>query len=837
MSNLNTILSNLGVTIAQSVTIPGRLAITLPVPALLHESVKQRLIAAFPDGLYSHQANALTSVLNGQDVCLATSTASGKSLVFMAAATNLALSDSKALAIAVYPARALVQDQLEKWQSFCTPLGVRVGQIDGSVPVAQRASILTDSQVVVMTPDVIHAWLMNHSGENAANLGRLRLVVLDEAHSYNGVFGTNMAYLFRRLSVLSSPFQIIVSTATIGEPEAFIREVTGREVTIYKREDEGSQIPEKRIVLSQIGGQGSFDRLATLLRTLADTYEGRFLAFADSRKVVERLTAAAHRNPNAVNPQIAGQDDADEPEISIPGILMPYRAGYEAADRSEIQSALANGHLRGVVSTSALELGVDIGDIDLVVLLNTPPSVQAFWQRFGRAGRRSRPGECLLLDDTGTIGSGAGGLAGYLGKPPEKNYLYLGNRYVQYTNALSAAREIQEGGGKLETWQTFPELPATFVPMLTNEVTPTQVIPDDLYTLKQRGENGPHHEFPLRGGMEANYQVKRSPDDMDLGTLSMAQLVREAYPGAIYYYRANAYRIRETRPKERVLRATREKFGTTKPTSLITVFPNFSAGGKRWTSPDGFMQECDVQVAERVTGFTEIRGTASTPNVYGMGSPWAQRPVQRFLKTTGVIWCFGNTGVIAEASTRYLVDAFCLTEGIHARDIGFGRFSSNVSPQGPGDCKGLCIYDDVAGGLRLTERLADHFGEIVETAILLANNEGDINAASALRDLATKAGELSPAHVVAPTAESPLGDGWITVIAPGETAVLQSPVEAVEVVILRYVPAPSGLKYRLRHSKETVEWTVDAASVSPINGQTKLIRYNTETGEEESIAS
>lgn len=836
MSSLNTILNDLGISSVETVQLSSRPAVTLPVPAGLHADVRQRLETMFPDGIYSHQAKALQSFLDGHDICLATSTASGKSLVFTAAACHRALSESRALVIAVYPARALVQDQHEKWQTFCDPLGIRVGQIDGSVPVARRLAILKESQVVVMTPDVIHAWLMNHAGDTASELKRLRLVVLDEAHSYNGVFGTNMAYLFRRLSVLASPFQIIVSTATIGEPGAFIHELTGREVTLYRREDEGSQIPSKRILLSQLTAKGSFDRLASLLRQLADSYEGRFLAFADSRKVVERLTAAAHRNPNRVTPVQGTQDDADdEPEITIPGVLMPYRAGYEANDRTEIQDALSKGHLKGVVSTSALELGVDIGDIDLVVMLNTPPSVQAFWQRFGRAGRRSRPGECLLLDDKGTIVSGAGGLSSYLKKPAENNYLYLGNRFVQYTNALSAARELQEGGGELESWQAFSGLPETFLPMLKNEVTPTEVIPDDLYPLKQRAENGPHHEFPLRGGIEANFQVKRSPDDVDLGTLTMAQLVREAYPGAIYYYRANSYRIRETRIKDKVLRATKEKFGTTQPNAQITVFPSFGGGGKRWTSPDGFMQECEVQVAERVTGFTEIRGSAKTPHLYGIGSPWAQRPVQRFLKTTGVVWCFGNSGVITEPATRYIVDAFCLTEGIHSRDIGFGRFSSNVTPQGPGDCKGLCIYDDVAGGLRLTERLADSFPQILETAILLASNEGDVAAATSLQNLAKNANDLSPAQSVLANAATSLGDGWVTVIAPGETAVYQNAAQSAEVQVIKHLFTPTGLKYRLKHVKDTVEWTVNASALQPINGQTRLLRYNLETGEEESI--
>jgi len=589
-------------------------------------------------------------------------------------------------------------------------------------------------------------------------------------------------------------------------------------------------------MVAEIGGRGSFELIANLLRELAHSYDGRFLAFADSRKVVERLAAAAHRRPGGAVAQDPAGDDADsEPDITIPGVLMPYRAGYEAADRTEIQNALATGQLRGVVSTSALELGVDIGDIDLVVLLNTPPSVQAFWQRFGRAGRRNRQGECLVIDDKGTVARGRGRLAGYLKKSVERNYLYLANRYVQYTNALCAAREVLEGGAQLGRWSRFSDLPASFFPMLANEVEPTEVVPDDLYPLKQRGENDPHHEFPIRGGIEANFQVQ-AYDGANLGTLTMAQLVREAYPGAVYYYRANPYRIRETRMNNKLLRASQERRVTTQPNAQVTVFPNFNSGSRCWTSSKGFMVECEVQVAERVLGFAEKRGGATEVHVYGVGSSWSQRPVQRFFKTTGVIWSFENEGVIPETAVRFLVDAFCLEEGVHSRDVGFGRFTSNVSPQGAGACRGLCIYDNVAGGLRLTERLAERFSEVVHTAVRLAETEEGEASKPALILLERRAKELSKQRAV-PVLELPTGqlDGWVTLVAPGELAMLVLPTETAEVMVIRYLFTHSGLRYRLRHPRETVEWTVEQSAIAPIHGVTRLVRYHVETGEERPI--
>lgn len=251
---------------------PARAAVHEAVPTALHPDVRTALSDRFANGLYSHQAAAISAALQGDNVCLATSTASGKSLVFQAVACHFALSNPKALTIAIYPARALVQDQLGKWNAMAASFGVRVGQIDGSVKLKERQDILDSSAIVVMTPDVVHSWLLRMAAENLANLQRLRLVVIDEAHVYNGVFGTNAAYLFRRLAVLAAPHQVIASTATIGEPNTFLKQLTGRSFTLFTKADEGSPLPEKTVLLSEISGKKTFGRIADLLHLLVKDY-------------------------------------------------------------------------------------------------------------------------------------------------------------------------------------------------------------------------------------------------------------------------------------------------------------------------------------------------------------------------------------------------------------------------------------------------------------------------------------------------------------------------------------------------------------------------------------
>ncbi len=170
----------------------------------------------------------------------------------------------------------------------------------------------------------------------------------------------------------------------------------------------------------------------------------RFLAFGDARKLVERIVVLTQRHlSQPLTIDIDTNDENDEDgfdtgETSYP--ILPYRAGFEEDDRVAIQRALSNGDLTGVVATSAMELGIDIGEIDVVVFLGTPPSMKSFWQRLGRAGRKNE-GMCLIIDNEDLIDA-YGGLASYVKRPLEPNWLYLDNRYIQYSHVLCAAAEL-----------------------------------------------------------------------------------------------------------------------------------------------------------------------------------------------------------------------------------------------------------------------------------------------------------------------------------------------------------------------------------------------------------
>jgi DEAD/DEAH box helicase domain-containing protein len=388
------IAKDVGLGIVDRHELPERAARCRAVPATLLVRVRDVVEGRHAEGIYAHQATAIESALGGQDVCLATSTASGKSLTFMCVAAHAIVTDPNARVLALYPARALIQDQLEKWAGFFRSLGLHADVIDGGVATARRTEILKQSHVVLMTPDVAHAWLLARSGERdiAEFLQRLRLLILDEAHVYDGIFGTNMAYLMRRLDAAAGGYRLMATTATLGEPKEFIRTLTGRDVVTIGPDDDASPAAARTILLANGVGRRSFRVKADFLKAIAQKGMGRFLAFGDSRRMVERTVVTALRRDAQNEDPDAGAGD-NVPRV-LPGTILPYRAGYETEDRNEIQAALTRGSLRGVVSTSALELGLDIGDIDLVVLLNPPTSAKSFWQRVGRTGR-TRPGVCV----------------------------------------------------------------------------------------------------------------------------------------------------------------------------------------------------------------------------------------------------------------------------------------------------------------------------------------------------------------------------------------------------------------------------------------------------------
>ncbi len=846
-----------GFTIDQGQILSGVSPRMLPVPDALTPPLREHLRSLYPGGLYAHQSEAIDAAIAGTDLCLATSTASGKSLIFMSAAIHCLLTCDLCKVLALYPVRALIQDQLQKWTDILAPFGLKVGFIDGGVPTEYRGGILEASDVVLMTPDVTHAWMMSHLRSNSVTefMAALQLLILDEAHVYDGAFGTHAAHLMRRITAAARPFRLISSTATLGDAASFIERLAGRSVRVLATESDGSGRQEMAVHLLHPVAKRPFDAMVSLLRGLSRTSGKPFLAFADSRKAVERLVAALRRDVDSSDedaredaaedapedavedapedaPEDAAEDAAETDDTSNFGdAVLPYRAGYETDDRHDIQRALSNGELRGVVSTSALELGLDIGDIGTVVLLSLPKTTKALWQRIGRGGRRA-PGQCLILDSERKLASMGLSLSEFLSREPEPNWLYLDNRYIQFAHVLCAARECADNG-TLEVPEEFETLPAEFRQMLGNEIEPTESVSADLYPMKQRAEADPHHEFPLRSCSEQNFRIE-GPHYRPLGTVDFRQAIREAYPGAIYHYLGRPYRVYQFRQRDGLIRAKKERYWTTQPQLQVMIFPAFRGGILNLrASESGFLAEAELQVSERVVGIREQRGPTIIDIPYGPDSSHSTRPINRFFRTTGVCWHVPQKPCHSEPIALAVREAFAMEFGLQEGDLGVGLFHSKSSPLGPGICQGACVYDVTHGSLRLTERLLSHFERVLNTAINLLTHREDTSLLLPLEQLHEESIKMAPRRITLDDHPAPRDGDWVDVIATGSPAIVHATSGQHEATVVGIRYTPQGLMYDLApQTADSDRWSVAADHVQPIFGVSSRARYNLMTGEE-----
>jgi len=839
-----------GTAISELIVLPSTEARYANIPQRLHPLVSERLSSLYPAGLYFHQALGINLGLEGKSICVATPTASGKTVVFTSITLSILITNPGAVALALYPAKALIHDQEIKWQEATKGTAIRTAIIHGGVLRASRIELLKNSKIVLMTPDVLHAWLLAGLNEPEIRrfLGALQIVIIDEAHIYDGVFGTNMAYLLRRLRAVSGVNQVLASSATIGEPVSFLKKLTGLECDLIGRQEDGTATPPKHVFLCQISPRAAGHFVKSLVKELRENNVGRFLVFVDSRKKVEELASSVMKasgsgteedEPESV-PEGEETVDADQViDLAAQYAVLPYRAGYEEVDRAAIQTALTNGQLRGVISTSALELGIDIGEIALVVNLGTPSTIKSFWQRAGRAGRKTE-GYVLLLDTDGRV-SGIG-LRHYLEQPPESNWFYLDNEYLQYANALCAADERQQAVHPLYSSSPLFDLPENFRALLENEITPTRSIPNELYPLKQQAlaSGNPHFAFPVRTGIEKTYQVECSHmPGQGLGSLTYSQLLREAFPGAIYRYMGRPYRVWNLKHAQGKVIAQKAKgHSITRPTSQTMVFPQF--GDEIYflaRSESAFICECKVQVSLRLIGFIEQYGNNKKEVKYEAACPYAQKPLTNYYDTTGVCFFFPNEELQREALGRYIASAFCRVCAIQDRDIGVGLFiSSSVSPIGQSQIKGFAVFDTTVGSLRLTRQIPTNLQEILHEGARMARDE-DANKIAAGLDLLIESLSILRQHEIGTLINTVFDpgsdDGWITVVRDDQNAICHDGNSHIheEVVVLGYLFTPQGITYKLRHPQDGIQWQVAANMIHPISGVTQLEQYNINTGE------
>ena len=721
-----------------SVTMPPNMERTAQVPPSISSGPAWTLAegVARDTSIWEHQAEALRELEQGNNLTIATSTASGKSLIFQLWTMHVREStEKKATTLVFYPTKALANDQARRWQECCRTMGLgpeTVGQIDGDVPMVQRDRVMQNAGIVIATPDVCHAWLLRRAGTDANIrnfLRRLAVIIIDEAHVYETVFGSNSAYLFRRVTTAALQSgaeqrpRFIAATATIREPGKHLETLTGEKFSVIEESRNGAPRHQRdlyHLALNPRGGEPE-NQLALLMTHIIDTDpEAQVIAFRDSRMGVERIVQ----------------------KIGRPESVLPYRSGYLARDRRNIEDKLRDNTIRGIVATSALELGIDMPDLNYGIQLDLPPSRKQFHQRLGRVGR-SKPGTFVLLAPGDRFETYGETLMEYCENSVEPSLLYLDNEYINYQQALCLKDEME---GSRRDSRALPEhtrWPQGFDEALRNAHGRT---PAHLRPIQDQRDNAPPQiANSLRSSGEETLDIIVGNDDGNgnrtMGHINLKSALDEAYPGAIYHHRGDSFRIeawgRERETRKPFIRTRKlEKTGQrTKPLQMQTAtIPLDPSGIIRKRSMNlGQLEERRITITESVEGYINADGKTRMYRYESEKDPRMSRK-QREIPTTAVLlrieepWFKGETGPPWQARNQ-IASALRLhlayQRSIALPDLGY-QVNNIVQETDRGfaemdDC--ILVHDNIHGGMGLVEHLYENMLQYARKLKVSTDNE------------------------------------------------------------------------------------------------------------------
>jgi DEAD/DEAH box helicase domain-containing protein len=376
----------------------------VPFPEALDPRLRAALERRGVAQLYSHQAEAVAHIAAGRNIVVTTPTASGKTLCYNLPVLNAVLQDASSRALYLFPTKALAQDQMTELHELVGELGqagaeaIGVHTYDGDTPADARRTIRTRAHIVLSNPDMLHSGILPHHPRWAKLFENLRFIIIDELHAYRGVFGSHLCNVLRRLSRIARHYgsdpQIICSSATIANPRELAERLAEKPFELVS--ESGAPRGEKffvfvnpPVVNRELGIRRSY---------LAETRRvaGEFL-----RRNLQAIVFAQSRLSTEILTTYLKEDFEDVP--GMPEKIRGYRGGYLPLRRREIERGLREGLVRGVVSTNALELGIDIGALDIAVLAGYPGTIASTWQRAGRAGRRTTRSAAVMVASSAPI--------------------------------------------------------------------------------------------------------------------------------------------------------------------------------------------------------------------------------------------------------------------------------------------------------------------------------------------------------------------------------------------------------------------------------------------------
>lgn len=669
----------------------------------LHPDVKTFLQTSYPEGLYQHQHEAVEAVLRGRHTVVATRTSSGKSLIYSLPVFDALARDTGATALFLFPQKALANDQQLKLQEMAARIsGIQslassspllVSRYDGSTPQDVRKQVRSTAQIVLTNPDMLHMGILQHHSNWEHFFRNLKVVVIDECHEYRGVFGTNVAFILRRLRQVSRMYgstpRFIATSATVRSPESHMHQLTGLDfVCIGPEQDTSRQGPRKFWMVR--GEDHFYDTARKLGRALSDSGLTA-LVFCPTRVSAERMIARAVR-----------PDDLKRDAIRV------YRSGLSPTEREQIERGLRSKDVRLVFSTSALELGIDIGAIDVVICVGLPHTMMSLWQRAGRSARGGREGATIFVPaDTPIDTYYARHPDALFARDSEPLFLNLHNLRIASQHYACA---VQEGGGE-EIISNDDELGAELARV--QELRKAGKLDHEIFYCTD-----PHVEVNIRNGGGRSFELKC--DDHDVGEIDHFHLLRECYVNAIYRHGGKSFRVLNVLYGQKLIRLRKEfSRNETSPhiqrkIRLKKQFRTADFGGVRVATVTLDVTEYLIAVSEKDPSGQVVM---SWQGSLGMR--------QYRLPTEGVMLALSEDflndrlpqlGANAEAtlcaSERLLASLFPTIAG----PCDTQDYSSGVDRLSSGE-HAIFLYDTVYDGVDLTSVAFDHMPELVAKAI------------------------------------------------------------------------------------------------------------------------
>lgn len=710
----------------------ARAAAFVDQPEKLHPELQKWMKQNGYDKLYSHQAAMFEKAYAGKSVVITTGTASGKSLSFYLPVVQRILENPARRAVFIYPTKALTKDQFRNIKEFVSFFGenrIQAGIYDGDTSPNERSRIREQANIILTNPDMLNAsFLPNHNKYGFPHLfANLDTIVIDELHAYRGAFGSQVSNVFRRLLRIcdyhGNKPRFLCSSATIANPTELAENICHSKFELI--DQDGSPAPVKHIHFFQPEYLEKAKRKKAVTEELKEVLPEmimsgvRSITFCQSRRETEIVTKET-RDILASDPMEYGINMADK--------ISAYRGGYTPVERAKIEQSLVDGSLLGVVSTNALELGIDIGSLDAVIMGGFPGTRASFWQQLGRAGRNGSEAHALVMLKEKPLDQYVGNHPDWLIQTDSENAIIdKDNLYIQLAHIRAASAELPL---TIDDIASFPDL-GEIIPLLQQEGE----LLEQNNTYQWSGDISPAHEISLRNITGDTVKVVDQDKQETITVVDSIQAKKEFYPGAIYLHDSVQYKSLslDLESKTATVKVVDSNYYTEphKPGNIAVLLEHEQAKEHRINRFFG-----DVRVTVNITGYKMVEFNTHQNLGYtelaeilrtkmDTEASWIEIPdivVRTFVAT-------GKAPALQQGTPEGKVPRFDYSEGlVHClkaaasmrvmateNDLG-GDIFSFVDEKTKRTKYAVVLYDAYPGGLGFSEKVYDFVDQIIKDA-------------------------------------------------------------------------------------------------------------------------